>query len=148
MLQCPSNGATVFAMRHRKKLPKLNRPADQRKALLRSLTTETLRHGKITTTKVGPGVGSCGPPELNVVEGREQPGVPAPMSAGPFSSLLSFQRQVKAKAVRKYVDKMIQLAKDGSLHARRQVGISIKWCLVARSLAEVENNCEMLTVVA
>jgi len=78
MLQCPSNGATVFAMRHRKKLPKLNRPADQRKALLRSLTTEILRHGKITTTKV------------------------------------------KAKAVRKYVDKMIQLAKDGSLHARRQ----------------------------
>lgn len=30
--------------------------------------------------------------------------------------------QTKAKAVRKYVDKMIQLAKDGSLHARRQVG--------------------------
>lgn len=52
-LQCPSNGATVFAMRHRKGVPKLNRPADQRKALLRSLTTEILRHGKITTTKVG-----------------------------------------------------------------------------------------------
>ena len=29
--------------------------------------------------------------------------------------------QVRAKAIRKYVDKMIQLAKDGSLHARRQV---------------------------
>lgn len=29
--------------------------------------------------------------------------------------------QTKAKAIRKYVDKMIQLAKDGSLHARRQV---------------------------
>lgn len=29
--------------------------------------------------------------------------------------------QVKAKVVRTYVDKMITLAKDGSLHARRQV---------------------------
>ena len=28
--------------------------------------------------------------------------------------------QVKAKAIRKYVDKMITLAKDGSLHAKRQ----------------------------
>ena len=28
--------------------------------------------------------------------------------------------QVKAKVIRKYVDKMITLAKDGSLHARRQ----------------------------
>jgi ribosomal protein L17 len=28
---------------------------------------------------------------------------------------------VKAKVVRTYVDKMITLAKDGSLHARRQV---------------------------
>ena len=31
------------------------------------------------------------------------------------------QAQVKAKAIRKYVDKMITLAKDNSLHARRQV---------------------------
>lgn len=29
--------------------------------------------------------------------------------------------QVKAKVMRKWVDKMITLAKDGSLHARRQV---------------------------
>ena len=29
---------------------KLSLPADQRKALLRSLTTETIRHGRITTT--------------------------------------------------------------------------------------------------
>lgn len=29
--------------------------------------------------------------------------------------------QTKAKATRKWVDKMIQLAKDGSLHSRRQV---------------------------
>ena len=29
--------------------------------------------------------------------------------------------QTKAKVLRKYVDKMIALAKDGSLHARRQV---------------------------
>ena len=29
-------------------------------------------------------------------------------------------QQTKAKAIRKFVDKMIGLAKDGSLHARRQ----------------------------
>ena len=28
--------------------------------------------------------------------------------------------QTRAKAIRKYVDKMITLAKDGSLHAKRQ----------------------------
>ncbi|KAL0051003.1 hypothetical protein WJX82_000398 [Trebouxia sp. C0006] len=65
-------------MRHGNKKAKLGRPADQRKALLRALTTELLRHGKIKTTKV------------------------------------------KAKAMRKPVDKMITLAKNGTLHARRQ----------------------------
>lgn len=44
------NGARVFAMRHRYKKPRLGRPADQRKALLRGLTTELLRNGRITTT--------------------------------------------------------------------------------------------------
>ena len=39
-------------MRHGNKKAKLGRPADQRKALLRALTTELLRHGKIKTTKV------------------------------------------------------------------------------------------------
>ena len=38
-------------MRHRKKVAKLGRPADQRRALLRQLTTELLKHGKITTTE-------------------------------------------------------------------------------------------------
>ena len=33
--------------------------------------------------------------------------------------------QTKAKVLRKYVDKMIALAKDGSLHARRQVGFGL-----------------------
>ncbi|MCO5588971.1 hypothetical protein L7F22_042935 [Adiantum nelumboides] len=46
-----SNGARVFAMRHGKRVPKLNRPPDQRRALLRGLTTELLRHGRIKTTK-------------------------------------------------------------------------------------------------
>lgn len=63
---------------HGKKLAKLSKPADQRKALMRALTTELLRHGRIKT---------------NVV---------------------------RAKAMRKHVDHMITLAKDGSLHARRQ----------------------------
>lgn len=65
-------------MRHRCKVKKLGKPADQRRALLRSLTTELIRHGKITTTLI------------------------------------------RAKVLRSEVDKMITLAKDGSLAARRQ----------------------------
>lgn len=66
-------------MRHRCRVPQLGKPADQRKALLRALTTELMRHGRITTTKV------------------------------------------RAKAVRSEAERMITLAKDGSLPARRQV---------------------------
>jgi large subunit ribosomal protein L17 len=65
-------------MRHRRRVHQLGKPADQRRALLRSLTTELIRHGRITTTKA------------------------------------------RAKAVRSTADKMITLAKDGSLSARRQ----------------------------
>ena len=65
-------------MRHRCRVPQLGKPADQRKALMRALTTELIRHGRITTTKV------------------------------------------RAKAIRGEVEKMITLAKDGSLSARRQ----------------------------
>ncbi|KKI98849.1 50S ribosomal protein L17 [Prochlorothrix hollandica] len=38
-------------MRHRCRVHQLGRPADQRKALLRALATELVRHGRITTTK-------------------------------------------------------------------------------------------------
>ena len=65
-------------MRHRRRIPKLGKPADQRKALLRSLTTELIRNGRIKTTKA------------------------------------------RAKAVRSAADKIITLALDGSLAARRQ----------------------------
>jgi len=65
-------------MRHRRRVPKLGKPADQRKALLRALTTELLRHGSITTTKT------------------------------------------RAKAVRAEAERIITLAKEGSLAARRQ----------------------------
>ncbi len=64
-------------MRHRCRVPMLGRPADQRKALLRSLTTELIRHGRITTTLV------------------------------------------KAKAMRPVVEKMVTLAKSGTLADRR-----------------------------
>ena len=47
-----SNGGRVVMMRHQKGVPKLGLPSDQRKALIRSLTTELLRHGRIKTTKV------------------------------------------------------------------------------------------------
>ena len=70
---------TALEMRHRKTgFKKLGKPADQRKALLRALTTEVIRHGRIKTTLV------------------------------------------RAKAVRKHVDHMIELGKRGDLHARRQ----------------------------
>lgn len=39
-------------MRHGRKIHRLGRPADQRKALLRALTTQLLEHGAIKTTKV------------------------------------------------------------------------------------------------
>ena len=65
-------------MRQRCKVKMLGLPADQRKALMRSLATEIIRHGQIKTTLI------------------------------------------RAKAVRSEVDKMITLAKDGSLAARRQ----------------------------
>lgn len=45
-------------MRHGNRVKHLGRAADQRKALLRSLTTEVLRHGQIKTTKVS--TSSCG----------------------------------------------------------------------------------------
>jgi large subunit ribosomal protein L17 len=65
-------------MRHGCRVPQLGKPADQRKALLRALTTEVIRHGRITTTKA------------------------------------------RARAVRGEVDRMITLAKDGSLSSRRK----------------------------
>lgn len=65
-------------MRHQKRVAKLGRPADQRKAMLRALTTELIRNGRITTTKA------------------------------------------RAKAVRNEAERMITLAKDGSLSARRR----------------------------
>ncbi|KAG0630641.1 hypothetical protein M758_1G193700 [Ceratodon purpureus] len=46
-----SNGCKWFAMRHGRKIHRLGRPADQRRALLRGLTTEILRHGRIKTTR-------------------------------------------------------------------------------------------------
>lgn len=56
----------------------LGKPADQRKALLRALTTELIRNGRIKTTKI------------------------------------------RAQAVRSEAERMITLAKDGSLAARRR----------------------------
>ena len=65
-------------MRHQLRVPQLGRPADQRKALLRGLTTQLIREGRVTTTKA------------------------------------------RAKALRDETEKMITLAKDGSLASRRK----------------------------
>ncbi|XP_015865933.2 large ribosomal subunit protein bL17c [Ziziphus jujuba] len=90
------NGGRIYAMRHGKRVPKLNRPPDQRKALLRGLTTQLLKHGRIKTTRA------------------------------------------RASAMRKYVDKMITLAKEGSLHKRRQaLGFIYEKQIVHALFAEV-----------
>ncbi len=65
-------------MRHQKRLAQLGRPADQRRALLRGLTTQLIREGRVTTTKA------------------------------------------RAKALRDETEKMITLAKEGSLSSRRK----------------------------
>jgi large subunit ribosomal protein L17 len=73
-----SSPTALSMISHGKRFKKLGKPADQRKALLRTLTTEVIRHGRIKTTLV------------------------------------------RARAVRKHVDHMIELGKRGDLHARRQ----------------------------
>ncbi len=65
-------------MRHGRRVAKLGKAADQRKALLRTLTTELIRNGRIKTT------------------------------------------EVRAKAVRSEVERMVTLAKEGSLASRRK----------------------------
>lgn len=44
--------SNMYMISHRMGFNRLSRPADQRKALLRSLTTEVIRHGRIRTTVV------------------------------------------------------------------------------------------------
>ena len=65
-------------MRHQLRIPLLSKPADQRRALLRGLTTQLIREGRVTTTKA------------------------------------------RAKALRNEAERMISLAKDGSLASRRR----------------------------
>ena len=65
-------------MRHQCRVTQLGRPADQRKALLRGLTTQLIREGRVTTTKA------------------------------------------RAKALRDETERMITLAKEGSLASRRR----------------------------
>ena len=65
-------------MRHQLRIPLLSKPAVQRKALLRGLTTQLIKEGRVTTTKA------------------------------------------RAKALRNEAERMISLAKDGSLSARRR----------------------------
>jgi len=73
----PAAGS-ITMIRHGVKKKKLNKPADQRKALVRALTTELIRHGRIKTTLR------------------------------------------RCKEVRSTADHMVQLAKGGTLHERRQ----------------------------
>ena len=65
-------------MRHHLRIPLLRKPADQRKALLRGLTTQLIKEGRVTTTKA------------------------------------------RAKALRNEAERMISLAKEGSLSSRRR----------------------------
>ena len=65
-------------MRHQLRIPLLSKPSDQRKALLRGLTTQLIKEGRVTTTKA------------------------------------------RAKALRSEAERMITLAKDGTLSSRRR----------------------------
>ncbi len=65
-------------MRHQCRVPQLGRPADQRKAMLRGLTTQLIREGRVTTTRA------------------------------------------RARALRDQAERMITLAKEGSLASRRR----------------------------
>ena len=65
-------------MRHQLRIPLLSKPSDQRKALLRGLTTQLIKEGRVTTTKA------------------------------------------RAKALRNEAERMITLAKEGSLASRRR----------------------------
>jgi large subunit ribosomal protein L17 len=65
-------------MRHRKKGAKLGRSVSHRKALLKNLSKELIKNGKIKTT------------------------------------------HPKAKALRPYIEKLITLGKNDTLHSRRQ----------------------------
>lgn len=49
-LQTNRIGSQLLMISHGKGFNKLGKPADQRKALLRGLTTEVIRHGRIRTT--------------------------------------------------------------------------------------------------
>ena len=78
-------------MRHQLRIPLLSKPADQRKALLRGLTTQLIREGRVTTTKA------------------------------------------RAKALRNEAERMISLAKEGSLASRRRAIGYIYDCLLYTS---------------
>ena len=95
--------------RHGVKLKKLNRPADQRKAMLRSLTTELIRYGRIRST-----LAKC-KEVRQLAAGATQPRSPARLSCRSHARVPSPFPQVRTTA-----DHMVTLAKDGSLHARRQ----------------------------
>ena len=47
-----ATGSSLNMISHQMGFNRLSRPADQRKALLRGLTTEVIRHGRIRTTVV------------------------------------------------------------------------------------------------
>merc|ERR1712023_141315 len=84
----------IVNMRHGIRTDRLGRPADQRKALIRSLTTDVLTHGRVKTTLL------------------------------------------RAKYLRKYVDRIVTLAKRGDLHSRRQMEAFIYNKNLVRSILE------------
>ena len=93
-------------MRHQLRVPLLSKPADQRKALLRALTTQLIREGRITTTKA------------------------------------------RAKALRNEAERMISLAKEGTLSARRRaLGYIYDKKLVHSLFEKAQERYEKETVV-
>jgi large subunit ribosomal protein L17 len=103
------NGSMRFTMmRHGNRVKHLGRPQDQRKALVRGLVSA---HSLVLTCNPAPQAAAAT--------------VSAPLDSIQVTELIRHGQvrttKVKAKAIRPFVEHMITLAKQGTLHARRQV---------------------------
>ena len=81
----PAIRSDVSMISHGKGFKRLGRPADQRKALLRGLTTEVIRHGRIRTTVVKA-------KEVGRVDTLKSSDIIEPIHSTPLSPLKTMQK--------------------------------------------------------
>lgn len=85
-------------MRHRKGIKKLNKPTDQRLALLRNSAKSLIDHSRITTT------------------------------------------DVRAKQIKRFIEKLITISKNDSVHAKREVFKSLQDREYIKKLSELSKS--------